>query len=355
MEGFKISKKELFFFTAMIIVFMIVHLFYTNMAVDGEFPSVWTVIIIWVIIGELKKESRKGIVRNIFIKCGLSMIMVLNYILLRFSMNVPNYILFFIVICSYLIIIYKNSFDRYKMIFLVSIVFLLLIFFGTDYYIKSNNIIKDINFRNYIVKEYNINGKIEPHDLENIEKLKLRDSSPVNNIEGIEYFKNLKNLYIDDAYKIKDFSHLSKLKKVEHMIIWYMDLNELESMGKFKSLEYLEIVYPKCGNIDNLENFPNLKELDIQGIEYMENLKGIKGPKNMKTLDLSYSQIVSFDGIEEFEKLEELYLYKIASSDTSKILELKNLRKVTIHSYSIYKQDELIQNLKDKGIEVKME
>lgn len=354
MEIFKIGKKGLFFFTSILIIAMVVHLFYTNMAVDGEVPSVWAIITIMVIIEELKKESRKGILRNIFIKCGLSMIMVLNYVLFRFSMNIPNYILFFIVMCSYLIIVYNNSFNKYKIFFLISIVSLLLIFFGTDYYIKSNNIIKDISFRRDISREYDIKGKIEPNDLENIEKLSI-DSLDINNIKGIEYFKNLKELYIDDAYKIDDFSYLSSLNKVEYMEIWDMDLDDLESMGQLKSLQHLEIVYPKYGELNNLKNFPNLKELYIQGMDNMENLKGIKGPKDIKTLELSYSQIVNFDGIEEFENLEELYLYKISSSDTSKILELKKLKKVTIHSYRIYKQDEFIQNLKDKGIEVKME
>ncbi|WFD11078.1 leucine-rich repeat domain-containing protein [Tepidibacter hydrothermalis] len=355
MEGFKISKKELFFYTSILIIAMVVHLFYTNMAVDGEVPFIWVCIIIWVIIGELKKESRKGIFKRIFIKSVLPMIMVLNYVLFRFSMNIPNYILFFIVGCSYLIIVYNNSFDKYKIIFSVSIVSLLLIFFYTDYYIKSNNIIKDINFRNYISNQYDIKDKIESSSLNNIEELDIYGSADINSIEGIEYFSNLKELNISGAYKINDFSPLTKNKKLKDLGLWHMDLNDLKSIPEVNNIENLEIGHPEYGKIYNLEQFTNLKKLDISSVEYMENLNCIKSVENIEKLYIYYSQISTLDGIEKFENLEELYLDYIHPLDVSKVFELENLKKVSIHDCKIQKQYTFIQKLKDKGVKVEME
>ncbi|WFD11077.1 hypothetical protein [Tepidibacter hydrothermalis] len=353
MRHIKTSKKDIFGFTMMVIVFMIVHLFYENLLLDGELSGIWIGLLIVGVIGELIKESRDYIYKRILIRCSIPIIMILNYVLFRFSIHIPNYIVFFTILCIYIIIIYRTSFDRYKMIFSIGIISLLLLFFCTDYYIKSNNIIKDINFRRYISKEYGIKGKIEPSDLENIEKLSI-DVSDINSIKGIEYFKNLKELYIHDAYKINDFSWMPQLNKLNYLMLWYMDLDDLESIEELRSLEHLEIVYPKYGELENLKNFSNLKELDIQGIDYMENLNCIKGPKNIKRLGLGDSQIVVFDGIEEFEKIEELSLYKISSTDVSKIFELKNLKKVVMESCNIYKQDEFIQNLKADGIQVEI-
>lgn len=355
MDHIKTSKKELFWFSVMLIGFMIIHLFYINLSSDGELSGIWVGLMIGGTVSEFTKESREGIYRRILIKCSIPMIMIVNYILFRFSIYIPNYMILLTMFGVYLIYLYRTNIDKHIRILCCIMLCVLILFFSVDYYIKSNSIIEDSNFRRYISKQYDIKGKISPDDLEDIEIFIINDTSNVNNIKGIEYFKNLKELYIDDAYKIDDFSYLSSLNKVEYMKIWDMDLDDLESMGQLKSLQHLEIVYPKYGELNNLKNFPNLKELDIQGMDYIENLNCIEGPKNIKKLNLGDWQIVRFDGIEKFEKLEELNLYEIYPVDISKIFELENLKKVSINRCNIYKQDEFIQNLKDKGIEVKME
>ncbi|MCT4509465.1 MAG: hypothetical protein N4A48_12060 [Tepidibacter sp.] len=354
MEDIKTSKKELFWCTIILIVFMIVHLFYMNLSSDGKFPNIWIGLIVGSIIGELSKDSREGIYKRIFIRCSISIIMILNYILFRFSIYIPNYMILLTIFGVYLIYLYRTNIDKHIRILCCAMLCILTLFFYIDYQIKSNNIIKDINFRRYISKEYGIKGKIESSDLENIEKLSIYDSSHINSIEGIEYFRNLKRLTIDDAYKIKDFSWLPQLNGLNYLMIWYMDLDDLESIEEIKSLKHLEVVYPKYGELKSLKKFPNLEKLDIQGIDYMKNLDCIKGPKNIENLGLADSQIVTFDGIEEFKKLEELYLYEISSSDTSKVFELENLQKVSMQGCNLYKQNEFIQKLKDKGIEVEI-
>lgn len=232
--------------------------------------------------------------------------------------------------------------------------FILILFFYTDYYIKSNNIIKDINFRRYISKEYDIKGKIEPHDLENIEKLMIHGSADINSIEGVEYFTNLKELNISDAYRINDFSPLAKNESLKELGLWYMDLNDLKSIPEINNIEGLNISHPRYGKLYNLKNFQNLKKLHIRGIEYTKDLNCIKPVENINELYLGSSQIVTFDGIEKFESLEELYLNRIYPLDVSKVFELKNLKKVSIDDCNIQKKYAFIQKLKDKGIEVEM-
>ena len=146
---------------------------------------------------------------------------------------------------------------------IVLVAILLIGFFSLDYYQDSSSIIKDRNFRGFIKKEYGIKGRIEKEDLRGIEELFIDNDYHVRNIEGIEHFEDVKTLYIWDGKIIKDFKPIAKLHKLKEFVVWDADVDKLKEIPKMESVEWIEIVFPKAGEINSLENFPNLKQLDV--------------------------------------------------------------------------------------------
>ncbi|WZL71963.1 hypothetical protein QBE52_12715 [Clostridiaceae bacterium 35-E11] len=345
MEDIKNYGKESFLGMIFIVGIMIVHLFFINLFVDGKFPSVWIGLLIGNMIRNKIKDTKE---REMYFLCGA---MIINYILFIFSIYIPNYIVFFIGFSAILIYYINKEKGKYKIYKIALVCILIIGFFFTDYYMYSSNLIKDRNFCRLIRKEYAIKGRIQKEDLMNIEKLFLDDDYHINSIEGIEHFTNLKRLNIWDGSIIKNFTPLAKLKNIEHLMIWYVNVDKLEEIDTMTSLEWLEIVYPKGGQIDHLNNFPNIKRFAIQGMSF-ENLKGLKGPTQLEKLDIGDGQVISFEGIENFPNLTELDLYELSITDISKIFELENLKKVRLQGGFIHHRDEFEKKAEEKDIKV---
>ncbi|MCT4606824.1 MAG: hypothetical protein N4A64_12115 [Marinisporobacter sp.] len=345
METKKWYKKDSFWSVSFMIGLMWVHLFIKDMSFDGEFPSIW----IGLLIGSLIRNK----IRNIKEKEGIifSLIMIGNYILFRCEIYIPNYILVF----SGFSWIIMNAFNKehvtYKLQKKILIIILLIGFFSVEYYMYANNIIKDQNFYRYVKKEYNIKGKVKEEDLKGIEKLALDDDDCINNLEGIENFKDVEYIYISDGFIIHDFRPIGKLSNLKHLLVWYTNVDKLEKIEKMESLEWLEIVYPKGGKIDSLDNFPNLKSFEVQGMDF-EDLTGLEGPTNLERLNIGDGQVISFNGIEKFPQLKELDFYKLRVTDISKVFELKHLEKISIKGGYISNMDEFEEEAKKRGIEV---
>lgn len=321
-----------------------------NIFVDGMIPAVW----IGGFIGTLIRFKSKNVNKTeIYLMLAFCLVMIVNYILFKYSfMYIHNYILLVMGISAVLIYEFHKESSKHKLHKTALILILLVTFFSVDYYQYNSNIIKDRNFRRFIKKEYGIQGKIEKEDLSGIEKLSLDDNYHVNNIAGIEHFKDVKDLTIWEGKIIKDFKPISKLSKLEDFTIWYANVDNLEEIPKMVSLQWLDIVYPKGGKIDSLESFPNLKRLDIQGMDF-ENLRGLEGPRHLERLAIGDGQLTTFDGIEKFQSLEKLNLYKLNISDSSKLFDSKSLKIIELQGGHINDIEYFKKMKKEKGIIVK--
>ena len=113
----------------------------------------------------------------------------------------------------------------------------------------SNRLIKDINFNRAFKKEFNIKGNISKDDLKDIDRLSIGSRDKVNSLKGIEYFQDLKTLYIWEGNLIKDYTPINSLISLEKLKLSYIDLNQLNKLSNLESLRNLEIVYPKKGTI----------------------------------------------------------------------------------------------------------
>lgn len=350
MESINYYRKQAFWGIVIMIILMILQLFVVNCVVDGKFPAVW----IGALIGTLIRYKIKNIdMIEIYLGLALCLAMILNYILFIYCfIYIPNQMILFIGLAAILVYYLMRDNSKYKYYKIGLLLILLIGFFSADYYLYTSNIIKDRNFCRYIKKEYGIKGRIKEEDLKGIEELFIDDDYHVNNIKGIEYFKDVKSLWIWDGKMIKDFRPIAALSKLEHLNIWYINVDKLEKVPRMESLKWLEIVYPKGGKLDNLENFPNLEQFEVQGMDF-DNLTGLKGPSQLKRLDIGDGQLTKFDGIESFSNLKELDLYKMNIRDVSRVFDLENLKSINLEGGHIYNKDYFNKMTKEKDIVVK--
>lgn len=229
---------------------------------------------------------------------------------------------------------------------------LLLIFviqISWSYKQYSDSIIKDRNFYRYLKKEYNIKGSIEPDDVDSIYSLNIDCNRNISNLEGIQYFKELKDLMVMEGNKIEDYSALKELSNLEDMSIWRCNIDKIEEIGTMESLKCLDIVYPKGGKFDSLENFPNLHTLIIQGMDF-QNLQGLQGSPKLKSLCIGDGKVISFDGIENFSELEKLKFYKLVAKDVSSIFKLKNVKLINVQGGYIENGKEFLEWIEENDI-----
>lgn len=338
-------QKDAYWGLGFLLVLMILYIRGVNAFPDGAFPAVWIGSTIGVLLGCLiRKDNLKELEFM-----AVPILMLVNHMLFRNSIYIPNYIVLFVGITGLVIYYFYRIPSRWRLYKIVAIALLLIGFLALDYHAYTNRIIKDRNFDRYVKKEFGIVGNITEEDLWNIEELFLSDRYNIVSLEGIQHFKNLKKLHLWGADTIKDFSPLGDLQELERLMTWYMNMDKLIETGEIASLDELEILYPKKGEIANLENYPNLKTFQIQGKSF-ENLKGLQGSKELELLSIGDGQVISFEGIEAFPNLKELSLFKLHVTDISEIFDLEKLEKIQLQGGRIYNPKEFEEMAEEGGI-----
>lgn len=223
--------------------------------------------------------------------------------------------------------------------------------------IESNRLLETIK---YIKKEkienlyisrfhgYNLDT-IEPlFELKGIKKIEYQEFGEIISMAGIEYFKDLEHLRIDDEQKV-DLSAFPKLKflnikwskkilnfdlcnNLEELILWNFNTKE-KDFSNFPYLKNLKILKLFRGNATSLEKikiskkinkiefhiYPKLvdisKLVEFDSIEYLylENCKRIKGFKNLSLLSNlktfafnTCGELESIDFVKYMAKLEDV-------------------------------------------------
>lgn len=154
---------------------------------------------------------------------------------------------------------------------------------------------KDANLEKII--RFNLNNpdrKIHVKDVRGIGYLNLNHCSIVN-LEGIEYFKNLRKL--DLSYnKISDVTPLTKLNHLDNLIIYNNNISDLSEVSKIASLRTLDISNNKIVDLSPLVSLHNLKELDLNNnkIEDISKLNELTG---LTSLDISRNDITDISSL----------------------------------------------------------
>ncbi len=127
------------------------------------------------------------------------------------------------------------------------------------------------NFDGSKVKSLTINNWIDESlcplkDIKNLENLTLVDARKLKRLEGIENLSKLKGFYIDSANQLEDISALGKLKELRSLkLIGCKSIQEHKVIGRLSNLQTL--VMHKCSPIDSLFMLDNIKSIDTLGLK----------------------------------------------------------------------------------------
>lgn len=164
----------------------------------------------------------------------------------------------------------------------------------------------------------------------------------IDSIEGIDDFKNLRELKIDpQVYELKDLKMLRSLTHLERVDLSWHSIDDLEPLknmsnlkelyllgnkGNLKSLKPLEnlknlrilklsipnpYMKPKVGNkledIDCLGKLNKLEDIEIVGYK-IDNISWIKDLTNLKAVNLSYNNITDISAMKGLNSIEQINL-----------------------------------------------
>ena len=182
----------------------------------------------------------------------------------------------------------------------------------------------DADLKQYIQEncDYDRDKKITEYDMAQIDSLYLSNGQEIGNLQGLEYAKNLKTLYI----RIKNNYLQNQSQSVDLSVI-----------GKLKKLETLGLS-GKISNIDFIKELTKLKSLNLSSYDNVNNLLGTI--KNVTSLESLYidGNIESLDFLSKLVNLNSLTLngnfQKI--NNLTVLTNLKKLNYLTINRYSIY-------------------
>lgn len=215
----------------------------------------------------------------------------------------------------------------------------------------KENIIEDINLRNYIKKDLNIDpitkeslAKIKGiyyiydkkintlkglENCENLLYLNIQKSNIVN-LEPIKDLKNLMNLNLK-SNKIEDINPLKKLINLINLDLEHNYIKDINSLSNFKKLRRLSIMSNNINDINPLKELKKLEKLFISANE-IENINILKNLKNLKTLwassNLKLKNIDVLGYLKEINNLDISYIG--IDGNINSIKKLKKLKKLTI-------------------------
>ncbi len=143
---------------------------------------------------------------------------------------------------------------------------------------------------------------------------------------------SLKYLYIDN-FKLKDYSSLKNLTKIEYLTIGNSSFNTPELLGDLPLLRKLVLL--NCRKLDRLigvDRLGSLEWLTIDGSRQVSSLNELSKLKHLKILQLSNNkEIDTLTPIKGLVKLKSLSFFgdtKIADGDFSFLEELPSLSLV---------------------------
>ncbi len=96
--------------------------------------------------------------------------------------------------------------------------------------------------------------------------------SPLESLDGIDTFVNLKNLQIHYCRKLRDLSAISRLKNLELLNIYCTpNIEVVFDIARLKTLKMLSFNnVAKLETIKGIEKLPNLKELGLSRVKVLD-------------------------------------------------------------------------------------
>lgn len=185
-----------------------------------------------------------------------------------------------------------------------------------------------------------------------------RNTAPLN-LAPLENLTELTRITIDET-PIESYSGLEKIKNLHSLTIMNNELTDISFVSSLTKLEDISLMNNHINNISALEsltklNFINLANNQIEDLSPLAALNDY-----LAYLDVSNNPIKDLTSLENSEYLFELILDETMIEDITTLLTMTNLERVSL--YNIPTLDlskdsvkEVIEQLKDWGVEVNVE
>ena len=169
--------------------------------------------------------------------------------------------------------------------------------------------------------------KIEELEAYNLEPF------PTDNIYGIEYFFNLKEL--DLSYtNVDDLAPISELENLIYLNFLGVEVENIDFLSNLANLEKLLMCGENVTSIDPLRDLNNLETLMLLDFE-LETVNIFNDLESLEELHISNSNISQPDTISSLENIEFLAFSENDMTDITPIGELDNLNSLRITNQEI--------------------
>jgi hypothetical protein len=147
-------------------------------------------------------------------------------------------------------------------------------------------------------------------DLSGLENLEHSFISYDKGVESVFECASLRYLYIDE-FKLKNFSRLKNLSKIEYLTIGNSSFNNSELLSELKELRKLVLLNcRKLEHFNGIEKLENIEWLTIDGSRKLTSIEGLSSLKKLNVLQLSDNkEIETLAAIKELTQLKALCFF----------------------------------------------
>lgn len=138
------------------------------------------------------------------------------------------------------------------------------------------------------------------------------DSSPIGNLEGIQYATNLESLVLDGKYVQDSFTGLptgfSNLKKLKTLKFSVGSLNDLTELKDHPALTIFSATNNNLDSLNGLSGCTELENLTVNQNEKIENFKGLEQSTKLKEIHFTKADEQTGSTLATIDQPEASYL-----------------------------------------------
>jgi Leucine-rich repeat (LRR) protein len=168
--------------------------------------------------------------------------------------------------------------------------------------------------------------------LTSLESLSLGDNQ-ISDVSLLASLSNLNYLTLNDN-QISDVSSLASLTSLEDLFLYRNQISDVSLLASLSNLNYLNL---NENQISDVSSLASLTSLEILSLDYnqISDVSSLASLTNLKSLNLYYNQISDVSSLASLTSLERLSLGDNQISDVSSLASLTNLKSLNLYDNQI--------------------
>jgi hypothetical protein len=187
-----------------------------------------------------------------------------------------------------------------------------------------------------------LNEAKEKIDLKNFPKLRVLSYSGKNNVQNINYCKNLFWLWVD-GYKKEDLIEFKGLTKMEYLSLSHSSIRNIRGIEDMSELKYIRLdTMRKLESLKGVrEDMRKLKVIDIYGAKNLSDYIEISKVKSLQQLELRQTgDAASISFIKDLVNLKKVTIgFKVLDGDMSYLKDIESVGFIDFPHYNIKMRD----------------